>query len=216
MTRGRLTVPLTAALLAVTAAPPLPDVTAARGQPAKQSAWLVRDLATGERLAGERPDRLSRPVPPGSFMKVPALLAALSAGTIGPETGIACEREVTFDGHRIRCSHPRIRRPIRPAEALALSCNVFFATMGRRLPRTRFDAVLRALGLPPSPPTAPMHLASTGLDASPASAEQLLTGFLRVVSTPASARWTAQARSVVLEGLRGAAVYGTAGAFRPA
>lgn len=177
-----------------------------------QAAWLVRDIATGQRVDAQRPEQLRQRFLPGSFMKVPALLAALSSRAIGPETGIACSREIVIDGHRIRCSHPRLRRPVRPAEAIALSCNVFFATVGRRLARSRFDGVLDALGLPPSPASAPMYLAATGLEASPATAEQLLTAFERVVRNDSDA-WSASAHQVVMAGLRGAAVYGTAGAF---
>ena len=70
-------------------------------------------------------------------------------------------------GQIIRCSHPRLRHPVRPAEALAVSCNVWFATIGARLPRARLDGVLAALGLPPTPARAPMPLVATGLRAAP-------------------------------------------------
>ncbi len=180
---------------------------------ADRAAWRIIDLGDGRVLEAARADRLESPVQPGSFMKIPALIAALTSGTISPDTRIACEGQTTIDGRVIRCSHPRVRHALRPSEALALSCNVYFATLARRLPRARLDGVLTALGLPATPARVPMPLAATGLDGTPTSPIALLTALSRVVIDPAAVHLDAASRRVVLDGLRGSAVYGTSSAF---
>ena len=140
---------------------------------ADRAAWRIIDLGDGRVLEAARADRLESPVQPGSFMKIPALIAALTSGTISPDTRIACEGETTIDGRVIRCSHPRVRHALRPSEALALSCNVYFATLAQRLPRARLDGVLTALGLPATPSRVPMPLAATGLDGTPTSPDRV-------------------------------------------
>lgn len=178
-----------------------------------KAAWSIVSWPGGAPVSGGRTQRLQAPVRPGSFMKLPALVAALASGTISAATRVPCSGEATIAGHVIRCSHPRLRHAVGPAEALALSCNVFFATVGRRLPRARFDAVLTALGLPPAPARAPMSLAATGLDASPVLPGRLLEVFVRLVRDPAAVPLDAADRRLVLEGLRGSAAHGTASAF---
>jgi SpoIID/LytB domain protein len=177
------------------------------------AAWRVIDLASGRAVDQARGDRLGRPGPPGSFMKLPALIAALASRTISPDTRVTCQGQTTIDGRVIRCSHPRVRHALRAAEALALSCNVYFATVSQRLPRPRLDRVLTALGLPPTPARASMSLAATGLEGTATSPAALLAALSRFVLDPAVVPLDAAARQAVLDGLRGSAVYGTSSAF---
>ncbi len=178
-----------------------------------RAAWRVIDLASGRAVDERRGDRLGRSVAPGSFMKVPALIAALASRIISPDTRVACQGQATIDGRLIRCSHPRVRHALRAAEALALSCNVYFATIAERLPRARLDGVLMALGLPPTPARASMALAATGLEGTATSPAALLTALSRFVLDPAVVPLAAAARQAVVDGLRGSAVYGTSSAF---
>ena len=206
MTRRWLAALLAGACLGVTSY-------ARQGAHADRAAWRIVDLADGREIAAARADRLDRPVEPGSFMKVPALIAALSSGTISPETRIPCEGVTTIGGRIIRCSHPRVRHALRPAEALALSCNVYFAIVAQRLSRARFDGILTTLGLPMTPSRSPMLLAATGLEGPPTAPGALLTALSRIVRDPAAVPLNAEQRRVVIEGLRGSAVYGTSAAF---
>lgn len=177
------------------------------------AAWRVVEWPAGT-VAGESDAaRLQTPVQPGSILKLPALVAALNAGIVTRETRVPCRGEARVGGHVVRCSHPRQPHALGPSEALALSCNVWFATVGSRLPRARFDAVLTALGLPPSPPDAPMPLAATGLRATAAPPLALLEALRRIVTGDSGVRMTDAARRIVMDGLRGAALYGTADAF---
>jgi SpoIID/LytB domain protein len=206
VTRRWLAVLLIGSCLAVTSR-------ARQGANVDRAAWRIVDLAEGHVIGAARSERLESPVPPGSFMKIPSLIAALASRTIALDTRIPCEGQTTIGGRVIRCSHPRVRHALRPAEALALSCNVFFATVAQRLPRARLDGVLTALGLPATPASAPMALAATGLAATPTAPAALLAALTLVVLDPAAVPLNDEARRVVLDGLRGSAVYGTSGAF---
>src|SRR6185503_10554778 len=157
------------ALLAVMCLAPAArhDVASAQPAPNVSGAWAIVDLPTGAVVAGERLARLRQPTEPGSFLKIATLVAAFATGLASPDTRVPCEGEATVKGQLVRCSHPRLRHPLRPAEAVAVSCNVWFATVGARLPRARLDGVLVALGLPPTPAGVPMPLAATGLRALP-------------------------------------------------
>ena len=46
-----------------------------------------------------------------------------------------CRRSMTVEGRRYVCSHPDLKRPLTPAEALAYSCNDYFVSLAPRLPR---------------------------------------------------------------------------------
>lgn len=189
----------------------------ARGSQARPSpstgtaAWAIVDWATLTVADGAELERLRQPTLPGSIVKIATLAAALASGVASHDTRVPCEGRATVQGQAISCSHPRLRHPVRPAEALAVSCNVWFATIGARLPRARLDGMLRALGLPPSPPGAPMALSATGLRATPSPPLAWVEALARVLR-PSSA-FTPETRAVIADGLRGASLYGTASAF---
>lgn len=202
------------AALVVFAAVMMAVARASGGQAADRGvAWQVVDPGTGRVLDGGGADVLARPALPGSTMKVPVLIAALESGTISPGTRIPCPGYADVGGRRIACVHPRVRRPLTAAEALSYSCNAFFATIGARLPRERLNSVLAALGLPRAPAGQPMALVATGLEATPVAPSTLLRAFTKIVTDPPGLPMKASTRTVVLEGLRGSALFGTAAAF---
>ena len=176
-------------------------------------AYLSLDLTTNKPIETIRPDQLDTPIAPGSIMKIAALAAALEAGVITPQSGILCTREVTVAGHRLTCTHPDLHRPLLPAEALAHSCNVFFATVSARLSRSAFDGTSVSLGLPRSSPGRPLAAAALGLDGIQATPRRLLEMIARVATDPSRLSWRPATLSVVREGLRGAARFGTASAL---
>jgi stage II sporulation protein D len=176
-------------------------------------AWRLVELASGRTIDEGRPDVLARPVSPGSIVKIATLIAALEAGVIAPRTRITCPGSVEVRGRRIACLHPRVRHPLPPDEALAHSCNVFFAQVGERLPRARLDGVLAEMGLPATPPDASPALAATGIAASAVAPDALLRAMMRIVSDPPGVNMRAPTRATVMSGLRGGARFGTAAAL---
>ena len=95
-----------------------------RGQTtARTVAWRLIDVASGQTVDGASPSVIDALSLPGSILNLPTLVAALESGAIKPDTHIACPGFAEVDGRRIACVHPRIRRPLSAAEALAYSCN---------------------------------------------------------------------------------------------
>ena len=189
-------------------------------------AYFVRDLQTprlrdAQNLSGRqeaRADILDTPVYPGSVVKAAALVAALESGLIQPDTARMCRRVATIDGQRFVCSHPDLKRPLTPAEALAYSCNDFFASLAPRLSRDQLNRVRTAAGLPPLAGSTPLAAAIVGLDGPRTTPRALIDVLARLAGAGPDrpVAMSAETRAVLLEGLRGAADFGTASAFRAA
>ena len=100
---------------------------------------------------------------PGSIVKTIALVAALERGIITANSSHMCRRVAKADGQTFVCSHPDLKRPLSPAEALAYSCNDFFVSLAPRLPREALNATRIAAGLPPIASDTPMAPAIVGV-----------------------------------------------------
>lgn len=172
--------------------------------------YLAVDLESGRTIAASRADLLDTPAEPGSVAKIATLAAALESGVVTERTAILCTRKVVVAGRTLTCSHPDLHRPLRAAEALAHSCNVYFATIAGRLARTSLDAAFGALGLMPSHPGRPVAGAALGIDGVRASPRQLVAMMARVGAEPGALPWKPDTLRVLRDGLRGAAEYGTA------
>ena len=207
-----------AAAAPLAAQPPAP----AQGQPASRAvpraavpAYLVVELQTGRRLAVRREDVLRTAVPPGSLANIATLLAAVESHAVEPGETFLCRRRTEIDGETIICSHPALGRPLTLAEALAHSCHSTFAAIASRLRREDFDRALVSLGLPPSDPAVSLVSAALGLRGVRATPEQMLNAFVRAVGAGGGVKLAADAsRPVLVEGLQGAATYGTAAAIK--
>lgn len=82
-------------------------------------------------------------LPPGSTIKAFTMLAALQDGLITNETRLACHTRYKGAGAEIRCSHALPQPSLAPADALAHSCNYFFATLGASLkPSTLIETLI--------------------------------------------------------------------------
>jgi stage II sporulation protein D len=185
---------------------------------ARQAAYFLRGLDDPRDRREARADILDTPVFPGSIVKTVALVAALERGIITANSSHICRRVTNADGQTFTCSHPDLKRPLTPAEALAYSCNDFFVSLAPRLPREALNATRMAAGLPPIASTTLMSTAIVGLAGPKTSPRALIDVLARltgagkdkpVVMKPAT-------KAVLLEGLRGAADYGTASAFKTA
>jgi stage II sporulation protein D (peptidoglycan lytic transglycosylase) len=176
-------------------------------------AYLAIDLRTNTPVGRVRAEQLDRPIAPGSVIKIATLAAALESGVIGERTGITCTRDITVAGHHLTCTHPDFHRPLQPAEALAQSCNVFFAAVAGRLARPAFDHALSGLGLPLSDRQAPLALAALGIDGVRVAPRLLIDMLARVAEDPSRLPWRASTLAIVRDGLHAAARTGTAAAL---
>lgn len=181
-------------------------------------AYFIRSLDNPRDRREARAPILDTPVHPGSVVKPIALIAALERGVIRPDHAHLCRRTAKADGQTFVCAHPDLKRPLSLAEALAYSCNDFFVSLAPRLSRDALNATRMAAGLPPIGRATPMAAAIVGLDGPKTTPRALVDVMARVVGAgsdqPVPMR--PDTKAVVLEGLRGAAEYGTASALKAA
>ena len=114
---------------------------------AREGAIVVLDPQTGRvravvnaRLAGEEA------FPPGSAIKPFTLLTALRSGAINDGSRLLCRKRYAARDAHFTCSHPASLPPFSPAQALAYSCNYFFARLAERLRPDDLNATLAAYG----------------------------------------------------------------------
>ena len=128
---------------------------------APEARILVLDLATGHLLASHRLSEAARTLAaPGSTLKPLVLYGLLKSGRWNPDQRIACNRKLVVAGHSLACTHPPAP-PFDAREALAWSCNSYFAEVARSLQPGELGRILRPTGL----------LAVTGLAGKDAPAE---------------------------------------------
>ena len=216
--RGRPQKAQTAQILAVALLCVLVAGVRAQAPPPSGVGYFTRSLADPRDRKEARADILDTPVFPGSIVKTVALVAALERGILTANSTHMCRRVVKVDGQTFVCSHPDLKRPLTPAEALAYSCNDFFVSLAPRLPREALNATRMAAGLPPIASGTPMASAIVGLAGPKTTPRALIDVMARltgaVKDTPVAMK--PGTRAVLLEGLRGAADYGTASAFKTA
>ena len=183
---------------------------------AGQAAYFIRSLDNPRERREARADILDSPAFPGSVVKPIALVAALERGIISAQSTHVCRRVTTVGGRKFVCAHPDLKRPLTPAEALAYSCNDFFVSLAPRLSRDALNATRIAAGLPPIGSGTPLAPAIVGLDGPRTTPRALIDVIARVAGAgsdrPVPMR--PETKAVVLEGLRGAADYGTASALK--
>jgi SpoIID/LytB domain protein len=113
----------------------------------REGAIIVMDPQTGQLRAVVNP-RLAfeQAFPPGSAIKPFTALAAMRAGLIDAESRTACRGRYARDGFQIVCSHPKSNTAFNLGQALAYSCNYYFASLAERLSESAFDSVLLSFG----------------------------------------------------------------------
>lgn len=83
---------------------------------------------------------------PGSTIKPFTTLAALRTGTIDQNTRMRCRQKYKRADVVDSCVHPPNLAPFNPTEALAHSCNYYFATVGERLAEDSIATLLADFG----------------------------------------------------------------------
>jgi len=125
----------------------------------REGAIIVVDPRNGRVRAVVNP-RLAfeQTYPPGSAIKPFTALAAMRAGLLERESRHRCRTRYARDNYEIVCSHPKSDAPFDLPQALAYSCNDYFAGVGERLSEGAFNSTLNSFGFG----------ARTGVDASEA------------------------------------------------
>jgi stage II sporulation protein D len=113
----------------------------------REGVVLVSDAQTGRvRAAVNLRAAFEEATPPGSAVKPFTMLAALRAGSLEEGTRVACRRRYKQDGFKITCAHQRYAAPFGPAQALANSCNYFFAQTALALDPDAYTRTLSSFG----------------------------------------------------------------------
>ncbi len=184
---------------------------------------VVLDIADNRVIAGSRLKEAAQTLAaPGSTLKPLFLYQLIASGRWAPAQRVACDRSLAIAGHRLSCSHPQLA-PFNAREALAWSCNSYFAQLAMSINPGEPGELLRRAGL----------LGPTGLAPREATAEfrepqsrndtsLLVLGVARVRATPLelaeSYRWLARelaahrgsaAATTVEAGLTDSSTFGT-------
>ncbi|HEY0172933.1 MAG TPA: penicillin-binding transpeptidase domain-containing protein, partial [Pyrinomonadaceae bacterium] len=123
-------------------------LSAARGAlGGREGAVVVMDARTGRvrALAGGRA-AFEEVTPPGSAVKPFTMLAALRAGSLAEGERLNCRGGYERRDFKINCSHPRYRTAFGPAQALANSCNYYFAHTAESLDPDTYERTLSDFG----------------------------------------------------------------------
>jgi stage II sporulation protein D len=111
---------------------------------------------------------------PGSILKPLFLAAALEQHEVLPETTVFCRRELHISSWNLACTHPQNDVAFSAKEALAYSCNRYFAELADRIPPAQSAAILAHYGLGP-----------TRIPQNPEQKELLVLGVAGISVSPA-------------------------------
>src|SRR5262245_23334861 len=113
----------------------------------REGAVIVIDPQNGRLRAVVNPQiAFEQTFPPGSAIKPFTALAALRAGLVDRDFRHQCRTRYARGDFEIVCSHPVSNTPFNLPQALAYSCNNFFARLGERLSEGSFNSTLDAFG----------------------------------------------------------------------
>ena len=105
---------------------------------------IVMDAQTGRVRAIVNPQlAYAQTLMPGSAIKPFTALTALRAGLIDGSSRTVCPGRFTGLNFSLACVHPDHLPPFSPSQAIAYSCNYYFAAAGQRLGRDKLVATLR-------------------------------------------------------------------------
>lgn len=118
---------------------------AALGQ--REGTIIVIDAHTGRvRAIVNQNTAFEQALMPGSTMKPFTALAALRSGLIDQDSRTVCPGRFTGLNFSLPCVHGDHLPPFSPSQAIAYSCNYYFATIGQRLGRDKLIETLRSFG----------------------------------------------------------------------
>jgi cell division protein FtsI/penicillin-binding protein 2 len=112
----------------------------------RPGAVVVLDVTSGKVLAQSNLKvAAQRVTPPGSVVKPFVLLELLQSGKLDPQQRLVCQRKLILAGKRMDCTHSAVVTDLAAADAIAYSCNSYFAQVASRLsPSELVEAYQRA------------------------------------------------------------------------
>lgn len=115
-----------------------------RGRP---GAAVVIDAGSGKILAAWNLNVAARRLAqPGSTVKPLVLMELLHTGKLTAEKRLVCRRPLYIAGKRMDCAHPPSVVALDAREAIAWSCNSYFAAAATQLTPTEMQGILQRAG----------------------------------------------------------------------
>jgi cell division protein FtsI/penicillin-binding protein 2 len=109
---------------------------------------VVVDVTSGKILAARGLETArKKKTSPGSTLKPFVLMALLDAGKVDVAESRICRKPLRIGGANLDCTHPEQVAELNAAEALAYSCNSYFAEVAPRLTGRELAEALRRAGL---------------------------------------------------------------------
>jgi cell division protein FtsI/penicillin-binding protein 2 len=113
----------------------------------RTGAVVVMEVPSGRVVAAHRSDLArKRQARPGSTVKPFTLAALIEARGFDPGAPVPCERRLRIGSRVLDCTHLETGQAMRASDALAYSCNCYFARMARLLTGPQFASRLEPLG----------------------------------------------------------------------
>jgi cell division protein FtsI/penicillin-binding protein 2 len=175
---------------------------------------IVLDAETGRVIAEAHLERAIRSAP-GSVLKPFFLMEALRRKFIYPQTTVKCNRALHIDGRNVDCTHPQNQIVFDAEQALAYSCNGYFAALATRFTPEEAVAVVEGYDVPkPSILRTPadvqqLQLFVLGLEGISITPLQLAQSYRKLTHEFANMPSTSPMYSVV-HGLEDSVTYGMA------
>jgi penicillin-binding protein 2 len=145
---------------------------------------------------------------PGSVLKPLLLFGALQQNLVSATTTVFCRRDLRIGNRAYPCTHPQSNVSFAAEEALAYSCNTWFASLALRFTPSRLLETLRAFRLHSGTmPTRPEQnqLIALGLAGVTTSPLQIATAY-RILRSQLGESFA----KPVVEGLRDSVAFGMA------
>jgi cell division protein FtsI/penicillin-binding protein 2 len=118
-----------------------------RAMEGRAGAAVVAEVSTGEILAAQGMEVAAhRLVRPGSTVKPFVLMALLESGKLSAGERLLCRRPLRIGGVRMDCAHPSSVLDLNAEEAIAYSCNSYFAQAATRLSAAELVQAFRRAG----------------------------------------------------------------------
>lgn len=113
----------------------------------REGSIVIMDAQTGRvRASVNMEAAYAQAMMPGSSIKPFTTLAALRAGLVDENSHTTCPGRFTGLSFSLPCVHADHLPPFTPSQAIAYSCNYYFATLGQRLGREHLSETLRQFG----------------------------------------------------------------------
>jgi len=117
------------------------------GMAGMPGAALVVEVESGKIIARQGMQTAARRlVTPGSTVKPFVLMALLRSQKLKSDEAFFCRRTLRIASKRMDCTHPELAAPLHAEEALAYSCNSYFAAMAERISAAELASEFRRAG----------------------------------------------------------------------